>query len=228
VRYKTPWQAQNTEDGSREQANNDNTLWFGLTPNILRVGLITLLFYFSVFLIRPFFTQFWQSQQNDPWLASELMSSFIYAIPAWIALFGLWINHKQKNDVNHYRSIMQSLFIGVIGLWVQAQPDSMAIILGRIIFAWALFQVSVRLEILLFEKSSPERYGQDFSKVHFMQNLGIIASSFTVGHVVNTQGFSWTFYLAMSGLMITLLLFYVCFKQPNSSGLDVQSQPENS
>lgn len=211
--FKTPWQASALP--SQEQSSDTDTDGkpaFGFTGIMFKVGILTLSFYFSAFLIRPFFTKFWQSLQDSSLYASELFSSLVYAIPAWVALIGLWINQR-KNNHDHYAIMFRALIIGVIGLFIQSQPDSIAVILGRIIFAWSLFQVSVRLEIILFENSSPERYGQDFSKVHFMQNIGIIASSFTVGQVVQSQSLQWPFFIAIIGFLVTLLLLYVFFKK---------------
>ncbi|EAT12471.1 MFS transporter [Bermanella marisrubri] len=225
IRYKTPFKQVKSIEKQHEVQSGDSI--FGFTPTIFSVGVLTLLFYFSAFLIRPFFTQFWQSIQTNPWLASELISSFVYAIPAWIAVIGLWINHKNTSCKTHPRIIAESLVIGMLGLFIQAQPDSIAVILGRIIFAWALFQVSVRLEIILFENSRPERYGEDFSKVHFMQNIGIIISSFTVGNLVHGLGIQWAFYLAILGFALTLIFLLLYFRSNMSNPTSLHQSIEN-
>ncbi|WP_396587901.1 MFS transporter [Bermanella sp. R86510] len=230
---RTPWRAQTISESmptttthSEDYSAQTKTIW-GLTPTILKVGMVALVFYFSAFLIRPFFTKFWQSINTQPPMNSELFTGLVYAIPAWVALLGLWLNHRHGDKLSHFHVILQSLAIGIIGLFIQAQPDNFSVIAGRIIFAWALFQVSVRLEIILFENSSPDRYGQDFSKVHFMQNLGIIASSFTVGQIVYLQGYQWAFYLAMAGFMATFIVFVLCFKRENTRVQSRAEQPEN-
>jgi DHA1 family multidrug resistance protein-like MFS transporter len=78
-----------------------------------------------------------------------------------------------------------------------------------------MFQATVRLEVLLFETSTPSRYATDFSKMHFMQNLGVIAASFCVGSIVTYGSYSWTFYIASIGFILTLALFYFSFKPKN-------------
>lgn len=225
LRFKTPFKQVQTIETEKQDSSSTSIL--GFTPTIFAVGIVTLFFYFSAFLIRPFFTQFWQSLHADSWLASELISSLIYAIPAWVAVIGLWANHKNKSQKPHQRIIAESLVIGMLGLFIQAQPDSIAVIVGRIIFAWALFQVSVRLEIILFENSRPERYGQDFSKVHLMQNIGIIASSFTVGNLVDGFGMQWPFYLAITGFAFTLLLLLFYFRKQSNTQTAFQQPLEN-
>ena len=53
---------------------------------ILKLGLITLILYFSDFLIRPFFSLYWESFSA---FKSKLVSGTIYAIPGFVASSGL-------------------------------------------------------------------------------------------------------------------------------------------
>ena len=191
------------------------------------LGLSTMLFYFSVFLIRPFFTRYWEQINELTWLASELMTGFVYSIPGWIAVIGLWINHKRKDSHKNFSIVVTSMLLGVIGLLLQSSEQYWIVIMGRCIFGWALFQVTVRLELLLFEVSLPERYGQDFSSMHFMQNLGVIGASFTAGHLVSNFPIEFSFYLAVIGLIITLAVFYWVFGQAIKPS-ETEAAPQNS
>jgi DHA1 family multidrug resistance protein-like MFS transporter len=196
-----------------------------LGPILTALGVSTMLFYFSVFLIRPFFTRYWELISESTWLSSSIATGFVYSIPGWIAVIGLWINHKRKNQNNNFSIIISSLLLGVIALLLQSSDYYWVVIFGRCIFGWSLFQVTVRLELLLFEVSSPERYGQDFSKIHFMQNMGVIFASFTVGSFVSNQPIQYLFYLAAIGLIITLLIFYWVFGQASKNNDNSQIQP---
>ena len=182
---------------------------------IFKLGLITALFYFSAFLIRPFFTLYWQSITNIDLFASELATGLVYSLPGWVAVFGLWLNHKAESKLNSFQLIINAMLLGTLGLIIQGSEQAWLVILGRCIFGWAMFQATVRLEVLLFEISTPDRYATDFSKMHFMQNLGVIASSFCVGSIITLASYSWTFYIASIGFILTLALFYISFK-PNS------------
>ncbi|MEW7278717.1 MFS transporter [Aquimarina sp. 2201CG1-2-11] len=184
---------------------------------ILKIGLITMILYFSDFLIRPFFASYWEHiSQYD----SKLISGTIYAIPGFVALLALWINSKQKSENSHLKGIISALSIGAVGLLLQGVPLEAVIITGRIIYGWAIFQGVVKFDVLLFELSTPDSYAIDYSKVHFFQNFGVLLSSFSVGILVENQGLQVPFFVALAGFAITLLLYYFIFrieiKIPNS------------
>ncbi|WP_241507288.1 MFS transporter [Aquimarina sediminis] len=174
---------------------------------ILKIGLVTMILYFSDFIIRPFFSLYWESisQYN-----SKLISGSIYAIPGFVALIALWVNTKRISKTK-YQGIIPALFLGVIGLILQGLPFGAIVILGRIVYGWAIFQGLVRFDVLLFEFSSPDRYAVDYSKVHFFQNLGILLASFSVGILVDANGVQTPFTVAFGGFFITLGVYYFLF-----------------
>lgn len=175
---------------------------------ILKIGLITLILYFSDFLIRPFFSRFWESISIYD---STIISGSIYAIPGFVALFALWYNAKRAAQQG-YKPIISTLLIGALGLLLQGIPIETTVILGRIVYGWAIFQAVVRFDVLLFEFSEPETYALDYSKIHFFQNLGVLLSSFFVGELVDGFGLQIPFVVAFFGFAITLLVYYVFFK----------------
>lgn len=60
-------------------------------PLIVQLGIVSLLFYLSAFLMRPFFSPYWTMVSGND---SELLAGAVYAIPAWVALAGLWLNRR--------------------------------------------------------------------------------------------------------------------------------------
>jgi len=175
---------------------------------ILKLGLITMILYFSDFLIRPFFSLYWESFSA---YKSKLVSGSIYAIPGFVALVTLWINNKRKTEEG-YQGIINAICIGVIGLFLQGILSDAFVIIGRIIYGWAIFQGVVKFDILLFELSSPESYAVDYSKIHFFQNLGVLLASLSVGLVVENYGLQIPFNIALAGFIITLALYFFVFK----------------
>ncbi len=176
---------------------------------ILKIGLITMILYFSDFLIRPFFATYWEEISEYD---SKLVSGTIYAIPGFVALLALWINSKRKTDNHHLKGIISALFLGTIGLLLQGVPIEAVVITGRIIYGWAIFQGVVKFDVLLFELSTPDSYAIDYSKVHFFQNLGVLLSSFSIGILVEKYGVQIPFYVALGGFIITLILYYFVFR----------------
>ncbi len=174
---------------------------------ILKLGVITLILYFSDFLIRPFFSLYWESLSQ---YKTKLISGTIYAIPGFVALIALWINNKRKS--NGHKGIINALFIGTFGLCLQGIPFELSIVIGRIIYGWAIFQGVVKFDILLFELSTPSSYAIDYSKIHFFQNLGVLLASLNVGIIVDNFGLQIPFIVALIGFIITLLLYFFAFK----------------
>ncbi|MCF2874657.1 MULTISPECIES: MFS transporter [unclassified Tenacibaculum] len=174
---------------------------------ILKLGLITLILYFSDFLIRPFFSSYWESFSD---YKSKLVSGTVYAIPGFVALVALWINNRRKSE--GHQGIINALFIGLIGLLLQGIPYDGIVILGRIVYGWAIFQGVVKFDILLFELSTPESYSVDYSKIHFFQNLGVLLASLNVGIIVDEFGLQMPFAIALGGFLLTLILYFFVFK----------------
>lgn len=176
---------------------------------ILKIGLVTMILYFSDFLIRPFFAIYWESVSD---YNSKFIAGTIYAIPGFVALVALWVNTKKKAMGTSFQGIIPALLLGTVGLLLQGIPMEGAIIIGRVIYGWAIFQGVVRFDVLLFELSNPESYALDYSKIHFFQNLGVLLSSFSVGLLVENQGVQMPFIIALIGFIVTLALYYFIFK----------------
>ena len=182
-----------------------------LPSYIVKLGLITLLVYMSAFLIRPFFAVYWQSVSL---FDNEILSSVIYSITAWVALLGLWYNHKQQKKstpTNHKKTIMISLCLCIIGLLLQGIENIASIIIGRCLFGWGMFQTTVHLQTLLFSLSQPEHYNRDYSNIHFFQNIGLLLSAFAVGTIVEYTSIHNSFTFAVIGFSLTVILFYLLF-----------------
>ncbi len=178
---------------------------------ILKIGGSTLLLYFSDFLIRPFFVSYWEMVSAN---MSKGVSGLLYAIPGIVALGALWYNNKRNSGAqsNSYKGIISALALGVLGLLLQGIPIAEPIVLGRILYGWAIFQGVVKFDVLLFELSTPESYATDYSKVHFFQNLGVLFSSLSVGVLVEHKGLQIPFIVALSGFVLTLVSYYLIFK----------------
>ena len=205
VKLNIPLRVKLTEITTNKKPNKTVT---GGQSFILKLGIVTALFYFSAFLIRPFFASYWQAiSQWD----SEMISALVYAIPAGVALLCLLLSYKFSSNQSNFQIISRALCIGMLGLFLQGSQESWMVIVGRCIFGFAMYQVSVRLEVFLFNVSQPENYGRDYSKIHIFQNVGIILASFATGYLAKTLDASMPFFLAVGGFFITLSLFYWLF-----------------
>ena len=173
---------------------------------VYRLGLIMLIFYFSVYLIRPFFSRYWES--ISAWNGG-IVTGLVFAIPGAIALLALCINKSMRSSKH---GIVSAFLLGMFGLLLQASGQQAIVLLGRCLFGWALFQATVRLDLLLFEVSAPASYASDFSKIYFFQSLGALIASYTAGSLVASQGLQMPFIAGALGLVLTACLYALLFK----------------
>ncbi|VUD69212.1 hypothetical protein TDB9533_04578 [Thalassocella blandensis] len=234
---KTPFKQANVSDSEnamalQEQASESESSglpFIAYTSRIVwKLCIVSALFYFSAFLIRPFFTRYWEYVSG--W-ENTFALGLVYSIPAWVALVCLWLDRKRKSKLEDKQAIIMACGIGLVGLFLQGsmltepQGNLALVILGRCLFGLAFFHISVRLEVMLFSFSKPERYATDFSKIHFFQNVGVIASSFLVGYIVNLHGVSIPFPVALFGLFISSVAFYLMFMMPMKNKLQDNKTP---
>ncbi|OXS15420.1 MFS transporter [Zobellella denitrificans] len=190
---------------------------------VLRLGLIMLVFYFSAFLVRPFFSRYWEAVSG---LTSPMVSGAVYAIPGLVAFVALWVNHRtgKGQDCSH-GAIVSAIALGLAGLLLQAAPQPAVVLAGRVLYGWALFQAMVRLDLLLFRFSTPADYATDFSKVHFCQNLGVLLSSFAAGSLVVAQGLTVTFFAAALGFLASIALYSLTLRTATRAAPDAVATP---
>ncbi len=172
----------------------------GTSGAILRLGLVMLLFYFSATLARPFFAQYWELASG---LSGEVLAGAVFAIPGGVAVVLLALDLLGRRPGGE--AIVLPLAIGLTGLLLQASGEVAAILAGRLLFGWALFRVTVRLEVRIFRLSTPARYASDFSKIHVFQGLGVLVASWGAGHLVDAQGLASPFLVAALGFVLCAL-----------------------
>ena len=175
------------------------------------LALLMMCFYFSVYLIRPFFAAYWHTLVM--W-GGNVLAGVIYAIPALMALVMLWKNYRSTKES---RRLFVALLLALGGMLLQTSSLAWLFIAGRGLFGLAIFIIMVRLDLILYQISTPDSYASDYSKVHFFQNLGVLISSFTAGLLVSWQGLSMPFWVASLSLGVTLVLVFFFEKSPRSN-----------
>lgn len=191
--------AASSDSGKKEPINFKNY--------IVKIGLVTFILYFSDFLIRPFFSRYWEYISEYD---SQFISGTVYAVPGLMAILALWINKKWQPS-NGTRWMLIHLLLGIIGLTFQGSGITSIVLIGRIMYGWAIFQTMVRFDLLLFAMSAPESYSTDYSKLHFFQNLGVLIASFTSGILVEHYYLQTPFIVAAITAFAVLTLYYLLF-----------------
>lgn len=181
-------------------ASRDTGRW----RRVLPLCALVMLFDFSAYLIRPFFSLHWAAVSGS---GDQLVAGLVFAIPGGVALAALVVNQRLRARGRRLPdAVFPNLLLGAAGLLLQAGPAWWAVLLGRVLFGWALFQLVVKLEVLLFRLSAPERYARDFSVFNFFQNFGVLLASFAAGALVERHGLAITFAVAVAGFAASALL----------------------
>jgi MFS family permease len=170
------------------------------TSFLLKLCLVMVVFYFSAFLGRPFFAEYWTDRAHNE---SALLSGLVFSIPGWISVGCVW--HERKFGAKNY-TLPGLLAVGIVGIGLQLLPHPVAIILGRVVFGFSLFYLMVKLDLLLFEASTPESYAVDFSRINFCQQLGVLVAFYVAGALVAQRGLWAPIALGVFGFAVTALL----------------------
>ncbi|OHX67849.1 hypothetical protein NH26_16650 [Flammeovirga pacifica] len=180
-----------------------------IKPNILKVGGLTMVLYFSTFLIRPFFVEYWESTSS---YESNILAGFMYSIPAFVGVVALIYSHKKGKNQQVYKLILPSILMGICGIALQGSGYVLSIIFGRMLYGWAVFQIYVQFDVIAFRNSQPKEYASDYSKIHFLQNLGVLFSSLVSGFVVDHFSLKMPFGIAIVGFIIAGVFYGWAYK----------------
>lgn len=181
---------------------------------VIKLSVVMLLFYFSAYLIRPFFAVYWEQISA---FKGEIAAGVVFSIPAFMALLALWRTRCTAQERDPFEGIVASLAWGTGGLLLQASGEEIIVLLGRCLFGWAFFYSTVYLDLLVFRLSTPESYATDFSKIHFFQNLGVLIASFTAGSIASLYGLTMPFIAGAFGFLVTMTVYQSLFKSERQS-----------
>lgn len=174
-----------------------------LTKGILMLSLIMFVFDFSAYLIRPFFSEYWIYVTGHK---DQTLAGLIFAIPGLAAVVALIVKHRlNEKATRRNENLSWNLLLSLGGLYLQSVPFDIAIVIGRCMYGWGLFQVAVKLEVSLFNISRKEDYAHHFSITNFFQNLGVLISSWCAGYIVSLISHQAVFLIAAAGIALTWL-----------------------
>ena len=167
------------------------------------LGLVMLVLYFSAYLAEPFFSEYWEMRAES---SNRVLSGLVFAIPGFAALAALAVNAR-RGERDSKVGLTPMVFLALAGLALQTSALTSAIVVGRAVYGWALLNVMVRLDLLVFRASAPEDYAVDFSRVNVFQGLGVMLASSCAGTLVRVFGLTAPFVLAIAGFGLGALLF---------------------
>lgn len=191
-------------DKARAEKSEKLTRPAGAWIALAKLSGLMLLFDMSAYLVRPFFSVYWESIYAS---GNQTITGIVFAIPGMVAIVGLIINKSfLKNKFRNLDHTAVNLLIGATGLLLQASSSPLLVLIGRCLYGWSLFQVVVKLEVTLFRISQPAFYDRDFAVTNFFQNFGVLLASFAAGYIVIWIGVPMSFALAAGGFIFTAII----------------------
>jgi hypothetical protein len=175
-----------------------------------KLGAVMLVMYFSAYLSEPFFSSYWEriSPGNN-----AIVTGSVFAIPGLSALLGLFVNARRSSaEAPGHKGILPAVALCLGSLWLQASAMPLLVVIGRFAYGWALFQMMVRLDSLLFQVSDKDSYATEFSRINLFQGLGVLFAGFTAGKLVSSFGPQITFQISAGGFAFGALLFISLFR----------------
>lgn len=176
---------------------------------LLKLALIMLLFDFGAAIVRPFFSVYWAEVAA---FGGEAVAGAAFAVPKMVAVAALLLNRWLALSEHHpARRTLANLALGAVGLLLQAAPDTATLLIGRVLFGWALFQLVINFDIQLYRLSTPDDFGRDYGVINIFQNTGVLIASFTAGSLVSLYGRQAPFIVGCAGFALAAALWLWSF-----------------
>jgi predicted MFS family arabinose efflux permease len=178
---------------------------------LFRLGAVMFVMYFAAYLPEPFFSAHWERLAESQ---NHLLSGLVFAIPGLSALVALYAASRREGqrDID-YGGVIPATFAVIVALWLEAEQSLGAVIAGRTLYGWSIFQIMVRMDSLLFSCSTRESYAVEFSKANLFQGLGVLAASLFSGISTSYAGAAVTFKCSAGGFLAGGLLYACVFRR---------------
>jgi MFS family permease len=181
------------------------------TRFLLRIGAVMFVMYFAAYLPEPFFSAHWERLADSQ---NRLLSGLVFAIPGLSALLALYAaSSRQRERSTEYGGVIPATLAVAVALWLEAEQNLGAVIAGRALYGWSIFHIMVRLDAILFSRSTRESYAVEFSKANLFQGLGVLAASVVCGVFTSYAGAAVTFKCAAVGFLVGGVLYASVFRR---------------
>jgi DHA1 family multidrug resistance protein-like MFS transporter len=190
---------------------------------LMRIGALMLVLYFSAYISEPFFSTYWEALDAEE---NRVLSGLVYAVPALAAVAGVWLNARATARAPNQRALLRDSLLGIVGLGLQATAIPWLILLGRIVYGWALFQVMVRLDHVVFHGANKEEYASVFARMNLFQGGGVLLASLSASQVLAFYNPSALFLVAALGFTsgtLALMLTRFANDETDDSQLSIRT-----
>jgi DHA1 family multidrug resistance protein-like MFS transporter len=171
-----------------------------------KLGAVMLVLYLSSYISEPFFSAYWTAITTAD---NKIISGAVYAVPGIAALCALYANARARKQTAIHTGIASAVILATAGLALQLTGQPVAVVIGRGLFGWAIFQSMVRLDVVMFRFSAPDAYAVDFSTVSVYQGTGLLIASYAAGVLVSGTDSIAPFVVAIGGFVATVALYFI-------------------
>ncbi|HET8962540.1 MAG TPA: MFS transporter [Chitinophagales bacterium] len=173
--------------------------------NLPILCLISLFFYFSMVIVRPYFVLFLTSNDKDN--LSVSVAALIFIIPNIVALFIAPFTSKLISSYPLNTLLIGSCVLMSIGLAMHIYPNNASIVIGgRIIYGTGMFLCEVIIDMLVFTRSTENNIYKYYSYLNVVQNISIVIAPLTAATFISAYGQYPIFLSAIAAILIMIIL----------------------
>jgi DHA1 family multidrug resistance protein-like MFS transporter len=181
--------------------------------DFLLLCLITLLFYFAMVIIRPYYTLFLIDTYQG---ISMTGAALIFIIPNMVALFIAPFIAKLTSSYPLQRLLLVSCGLMMIGIGMQVFPAfSSVLITGRFLYGIGMFICEVIIDMMIFNLSSDKNIYKYYSYVNVVQSVSVLLAPLAAASLVSQYGQYPLFISALvtTGAMIGIALLLSVYRK---------------
>ena len=161
---------------------------------LLKLSLLMFLFDFSAYLVRPFFTVYWEARTG---IAEQMLTGLVFAIPGIVALLALAVRYRIASPPRWVDHTLLNLLLGAVGLALQASPSPWLIIVAQTLHAFTFgtyHAAAVSLIHQHFQGRHQARGQALYTSISY--GIGGALGGLASGLTWDSLGSTWTFTLA--------------------------------
>ncbi len=167
--------------------NGDPQIQFSGLRDLVILCFITLLFYFSMVIIRPYYTLFLVDSYGSS--VSITAAAFIFIVPNIMALLIAPFMVRLTSVYPLNKLLFTSCCLMVVGISMQIFPGSKpALISGRVIYGIGMFICEVIVDMLIFNLSSNANIYKYYSYVNVVQSISVLIAPLAAASLITRYG----------------------------------------
>lgn len=175
------------EEEEEEKTRVETTDGIASMRSFVLLCFITMLFYFAMVIIRPYYTLFLTDTYGTS--ISITVAAFIFIIPNIVALLLAPFTVKLISSYSLPALLLCSCGLMIIGTGMQIFPGVKPVMIaGRVIYGSGMFVCEVIVDMMIFNLCSNKNIYKYYSYVNVMQSLSILVAPLLAASLISKYG----------------------------------------